>query len=54
MPLISAFYGLIITMYYLDNKQHKLPHIHATYQKMEGVYEIPMGRLLEGNLPANL
>jgi hypothetical protein len=25
------FYGLIVTMYYLDTKQHKLPHIHVKY-----------------------
>lgn len=47
------FYGLIVSMYYLDNKQHKLPHIHVRYGEMEGVYEIPSGRLLEGSLPGN-
>jgi len=29
MPAISMFYGIIVYMYYYDNKQHKLPHIHA-------------------------
>jgi hypothetical protein len=53
MPVISMFYGLIISMYYLDTKQHKLPHIHIRYGEMEGVYEIPNGRLLEGSLPSN-
>jgi hypothetical protein len=53
MPVISMFYGLIIAMYYLDTKQHKLPHIHVKYGEMEGVYEIPNGTLLEGSLPAN-
>jgi hypothetical protein len=53
MPVISMFYGLIIAMYYLDTKQHKLPHIHVKYGDMEGVYEIPNGHLLEGSLPAN-
>jgi len=47
------FYGLIVSMYYLDNKQHKLPHIHVRYGELEGVYEIPSGKLLEGSLPAN-
>lgn len=51
MPVISMFYGLIIAMYYLDTKQHHLPHIHVTYGELEGVYEIPNGRLLEGSLP---
>ena len=53
MPVISMFYGLIVAMYYLDTKQHKLPHIHVKYSGMEAVYEIPDGNLLEGSLPAN-
>lgn len=47
------FYGLIVSMYYLDNKQHKLPHIHVKYGDDEGVYQIPDGKLLEGRLPSN-
>jgi len=47
------FYGIIVAMYYLDTKQHKLPHIHVKYSGMEAVYEIPTGKLLEGSLPAN-
>lgn len=50
MPVISMFYGLIISMYYLDIKKHKLPHIHVKYAEMEGVYQIPDGYLLEGSL----
>ena len=53
MPVLSVFYGLIISMYYLDMKQHKLPHIHVKYGEQEGVYQIPDGYLLEGYLPAN-
>ncbi len=53
MPVISMFYGLIVAMYYLDTKQHKLPHIHVKYSGMEAVYEIPNGKLLEGSLPVN-
>lgn len=52
MPVISSFYGLIIYMYYLDNKQHKHPHIHVKYQEFEAVFKIPNGELLDGNLPA--
>ena len=47
------FYGLIVSMYYLDSKQHKLPHIHVKYGEKEGVYRIPEGILLEGSLPPN-
>jgi hypothetical protein len=51
MPVISLFQGLIIYMFYLDNKQHKLPHIHVKYGEKEAVYSIPEGNLLEGELP---
>lgn len=53
MPVISLFYGLIVAMYYLDTKQHNLPHIHVRYEEMEAIYEIPNGKLLEGFLPIN-
>ena len=53
MPVISMFYGLIVAMYYLDTKQHKLPHIHVKYSGEEAVYEIPNGNLLEGMIPPN-
>jgi hypothetical protein len=52
MPAIPMFYGLIVYMYYLDNKQHNFPHIHVKYQDQEGVYRIPDGVLIEGNLPS--
>ena len=40
MPTISMFYGIIIYLYYNDNKQHFIPHIHATFQDDEAVYDI--------------
>lgn len=51
MPAISMFYGIIVYMYFLDNKQHKLPHIHVRYQDYEIVVSIPEGDVLEGNIP---
>ena len=51
MPTISMFYGVIIRMYYFDNQQHSLPHIHVHYQEYSAVISIPDGRLLEGTLP---
>lgn len=53
MAIISMFYGLIISMYYLDQKQHNLPHIHVRYQDEEAVFSIPEANLLEGTLKAN-
>jgi hypothetical protein len=40
-------------MYYLDNKQHNLPHIHVKYQDVEAVISIIDGQLLEGTLKVN-
>jgi hypothetical protein len=51
MPVISMFYGIIVSMYYLDNKRHNLPHIHARYQDTEVVISVPEGDVLEGGLP---
>ncbi|MBS1620215.1 MAG: DUF4160 domain-containing protein [Bacteroidetes bacterium] len=53
MPVISMFYGLIVSMYYLDTRKLRLPHIHVKYGEKEAVYQIPDGNLLEGSLPAN-
>jgi predicted esterase len=52
MPVISMFYGVVILMYYFDNKQHKMPHIHAQYGDEEAVVSIPEGNILEGTLPS--
>jgi len=51
MAIISTFLGLIISMFYGDNKQHKLPHIHVRYQDMKAIFSIPDGELMEGTLP---
>ena len=53
MPVISMFYGIIISMYYFNNKQHKLPHIHVKYQDQEAIFSIPDGELIGGELRSN-
>jgi hypothetical protein len=53
MPSISAFYGLIVYMYFKDNKQHKLPHIHVRYSGEEVIVSIPDGDVLEGGIPSS-
>lgn len=53
MAIISMFYGIVISMYYLDSKKHKTPHIHVKYQEQEAVLEIPKGNLIEGALKRN-
>jgi len=51
MPIISMFYGIIIRMYLLDNKQHNVPHIHAKYAEFEASITIEEGDILAGELP---
>jgi len=51
MPVISMFYGIIIRMFYFDNKEHKLPHIHVEYAEYRAVVEIPVGKLVAGTFP---
>jgi len=53
MAIISMFYGIIVSMYYLDNKRHNIPHIHIKYQEQEIVISIPNGEILEGELKPN-
>jgi len=51
MPVISMFYGILIFMYFEDNRRHKKPHIHVCYQEKEAIVGIPDGGVLEGSLP---
>jgi hypothetical protein len=47
------FYGIIIYMYFYDDKKHKAPHVHASYAGDDAVFAIDDGALLEGGLPRN-
>ncbi|MXY56664.1 MAG: DUF4160 domain-containing protein [Gammaproteobacteria bacterium] len=51
MPAISMFYGIIVYIYFMDDKQHRLPHLHAKYQDHEAIVSIPEGDVLDGGLP---
>ena len=53
MPVISMFYGVIVLMYYFDNRKHQMPHIHLKYGEEEAVVSIPDGSILEGSIRAN-
>jgi hypothetical protein len=46
------FYGILILMYFYDNKKHSLPHIHAEYGEYEASIAIDDGFVLNDNLPA--
>ena len=53
MPVLSMFYGIIVSMYFFDNQRHHLPHIHVKYQGQEVVLAIPDGKILQGELKRN-
>ena len=53
MPVISMFYGVIVMMYFFDDKKHHLPHIHVEYGEESAVIAIPSGDLLAGSIRAS-
>ena len=53
MPILSMFYGIIVRMYYTDNKQHHVPHIHVEYGGDKAVFSIADGKLLAGKFPTS-
>jgi hypothetical protein len=48
MPRISAFYGIVVTMFSSD---HAPPHFHARYGEYEAQIVIDTGDPLAGQLP---
>ncbi len=51
MPTISMFYGILVSMFFRDNIQHHLPHIHVRYQGMKAAIAVEDGRVLDGQFP---
>lgn len=51
MPTISMFYGILILMYFYDDKKHSSPHIHAEYGEHQATIAIADGAVLAGSLP---
>ena len=48
MPRISAFYGIVIAMFFAD---HPPPHFHARFGEFEAQVSIATGEILNGSLP---
>jgi hypothetical protein len=48
MPTISAFYGILVRMFYND---HPPPHFHARYGELEATVDIETLEIIEGELP---
>jgi len=45
------FYGIVVRMYFFDDQQHHVPHLHAEYSGHEAVFGIGNGEALAGELP---
>ena len=50
MPVLSAFYGIIVRMYMENGGRHNMPHIHAEYSGDEIVMSLD-GTVIEGAFP---
>ncbi|MGZ3305845.1 MAG: DUF4160 domain-containing protein [Asticcacaulis sp.] len=48
MPTISAFYGIIVQMFFRD---HAPPHFHVKYAKHKAIISIQTLQVMEGYLP---
>lgn len=48
MPAISAFYGILIRMFFND---HAPPHFHARYAEFEATIDIGTLQVIQGMLP---
>jgi len=44
------FYGIIVLMYYFDNRRHQL---HVQYSDEEAVISIPDGTVIEGSIKSS-
>jgi len=53
MPILAMFYGIIVRMYFADNQQHHVPHIHVEFGDDKAVFDIAGGKLLAGTFPKN-
>jgi len=47
------FYGIIVYMFFYDDKKHNLPHVHVKYGESNAVFSIETGDILEGDIPRN-
>ncbi len=51
MPRVSAFHGIVITMYWNEAHHSGRPHFHAEYAEAAAVFDIETGELIAGWLP---
>jgi hypothetical protein len=51
MPRVSAFYGIVITMFFREAHHSGRPHFHAEYADAEASFDIETLELITGRLP---
>jgi hypothetical protein len=49
MPRISAFFGIVIRMYW-NERDHPVPHLHAEYAEHRAAIDLD-GQVLGGTMP---
>lgn len=49
MPRVSEFFGILVYMYWMDDKRHKKPHVHVYYSGQSAVFDFA-GNCLDGNV----
>ena len=50
MPIISQFYGIIISMFFCESEKHHKPHIHARYNGVKASYDLDSNKI-SGDMP---
>lgn len=50
MPIISQFYGIIVSMFFNDTDRHHKPHIHVQYAEYHCTFDFD-GNILSGKIP---
>jgi hypothetical protein len=50
MPRVSAFYGIVITMYFNEGTHPGRPHFHAEYAGAQASFDIESFELIVGRL----
>lgn len=51
MPIISQFYGIIISMFFSEPEKHHLPHLHARYNGIKATYDLDSNKI-NGEMPS--
>ena len=53
MPVLSTFYGIVVYMYFFDDRKHRVPHVHVQFAEHAAGVALSTGEVLEGALPRN-